>query len=175
MLLTPPNNGSVVSLTPVNSFSAVSLTPAKNVKIFGYFPWQGLIASVVDPTEQFIAGVNDTGDKYSFANISANFWKNSKRPHWNTWGPGEHWFMKKTWSRKSRVRLPLKAICHEITEFGSLNSQSLLYTEYPAPKFSKNKNIQTFYHKRNKLANLLQYVCCKFGCQYPKALKKFAL
>ncbi len=36
-----------------------------------------------------------------------NFWKNSKRLQWNTWGPGGHWFMKKTWSRKSRVRLAM--------------------------------------------------------------------
>ena len=27
---------------------------------------------------------------------------------------GGHWFMKKNWSRKSRVRLPLKGQCHEI-------------------------------------------------------------
>ncbi len=32
----------------------------------------------------------------------------SMTPVWNTWRPGGHWFMKKTWSRKSRVRLPLK-------------------------------------------------------------------
>ncbi len=36
-----------------------------------------------------------------------NFRKNSKWLQWNTWRPGGHWFMKKTWSRKSRVRLPL--------------------------------------------------------------------
>jgi hypothetical protein len=64
-------------------------------------PQQGLIAgvvdtgdkffaSVIDTAEQFIAGVVDTGDKYSFAHISANFQKNSKRPQWNTWGPGGH-------------------------------------------------------------------------------------
>jgi hypothetical protein len=47
-------------------------------------------AGVIDTAEQFIAGVVDTGDKYSFANISANFRKNSKRPHWNTLGPGGH-------------------------------------------------------------------------------------
>ncbi len=37
----------------------------------------------------------------------ANFRNNSKWLQWNTWGPGGHWFMKKNWSRKSRVRLPL--------------------------------------------------------------------
>ncbi len=53
-------------------------------------PWQGIITGVVDTgdkffagvlytTEQLIAGVVDTSDKHSFANISANFRKNSKR------------------------------------------------------------------------------------------------
>ncbi len=100
MSLTPPNNLSAVSLTPVNSFSAVSLTPANNFRLFGYFPVTRIkFAGVIDTA--------DTGDKYSFSNISANFRKNSKWPQWNTWGPGGHWFMQKTWSRKSRVRLPL--------------------------------------------------------------------
>jgi hypothetical protein len=82
-----------VSLTLVNSFLVVTLTPA----IFGYFPVTRIndtgdkfFAGVFDTAEQFIAGDNDTGDKYSFANISANFRKNSKRPQWNTWGPGGH-------------------------------------------------------------------------------------
>ncbi len=83
-----------------NNCSPVSLSPA--------IKWQGLIAGVIDTAEQLIAGVVDTGDKHhSFANISANFRKYSKRLHLNTWGPGGHWLMKKTWSRKSRVRLPL--------------------------------------------------------------------
>ncbi len=67
------------------------MTPAKNFRLFGYFPVTRInggvnetgdkfFAVVVDTAEQFIAGVNDTGDKYSFANISANFRKNSKRP-----------------------------------------------------------------------------------------------
>ena len=81
-------------------------------KILGFlviFPWQGFIfRRGVDTAEQFIAGVVDTSDKYSFANISVNFRKNSNRPQWYTWGHGGHWFMKKTGSRKSRVRLPLK-------------------------------------------------------------------
>jgi hypothetical protein len=92
VLLTPPNNLSAVSLTPVNSFSAVSLTLAKNFRLFGYFPVTRInhdtsdtfFADVVDTAEQFIASV-----KYSFVNISANFRENSKRPQWNTWGPGE--------------------------------------------------------------------------------------
>ncbi len=47
-------------------------------------------AGVVDTAEQFINGVVDTGDKQYFANISANFRKNSKWLQWNTWGPGGH-------------------------------------------------------------------------------------
>jgi hypothetical protein len=39
-----------------------------------------MFSGVNDTGEKFIAGVNDTGE-YSFANISANFRKNSKRPH----------------------------------------------------------------------------------------------
>jgi hypothetical protein len=85
MSLTPPNNLSAVSLTPV-SFSAVSLTPAKNVRLFDYFPVTRIndtgdkfFAGVVDTAEQYISGVVCTGNKYSFANISANFQKNSKR------------------------------------------------------------------------------------------------
>ncbi len=48
----------------------------------------------------------DTGDKHSFANISANFPKKFKTApidQLNTQGTGGHWFMKKTWSRKFRV------------------------------------------------------------------------
>ncbi len=37
-------------------------------------------AGVVDTGKLLIAGVVDTADKHSFANISANFRKNSKRP-----------------------------------------------------------------------------------------------
>jgi hypothetical protein len=47
-------------------------------------------AGVVDTAEQLIAGVVDTVDKHLFAIISMNFLKNSKRPQWNTWGPGGH-------------------------------------------------------------------------------------
>jgi hypothetical protein len=75
----------------VNSFSVVLLTPVKNFRLFGYFPLtKKFFAGVVDTAEEFIAGVSDTGNKYSFANISVNFRKNSKRPQWNTWGPGGH-------------------------------------------------------------------------------------
>jgi hypothetical protein len=58
----------------------------------------------------FFAGVVDIADKHSFANISGNFWKNSKWSYWDTQGPGGHWFMKKIWCRKSRVRLPLSTL-----------------------------------------------------------------
>jgi hypothetical protein len=103
-----------VTTTPVINLSAVSTTLAITEN-----PWQGLITGVnntgnkffpdvVDTAEQLIAGVVDTGDKHSFAIISANFQKNSKLPHCYTRGPGGHWFMKKTGSQKSRVRLPLK-------------------------------------------------------------------
>jgi hypothetical protein len=41
-------------------------------------------------------------------NISANFWKKSKRPLWYTQGLGGNWFMKRTRSKKSRDTVPLK-------------------------------------------------------------------
>ncbi len=41
---------------------------------------------VIDIVEQLITCVVDIGDKHSFANISANKKKTSKRPQWNTWG-----------------------------------------------------------------------------------------
>ncbi len=56
----------------------------------------------------FIAGVVDTAEQHPFAIIYANFRKKSKRSQWHTQGPGGHWFTKKTWGRKSRVRLPLR-------------------------------------------------------------------
>ncbi len=55
----------------------------------------------------FIAGVVDTGYQPLLSNISKYFSKNSKWAPWYTQGPGGNWFMKKTWSRKSGVRLPL--------------------------------------------------------------------
>ncbi len=47
--------------------------------------------------------------KNKVANISANFRKNSKWPQKDTQGPGVTDSWKKTWSLKSRVRLPLRA------------------------------------------------------------------
>jgi hypothetical protein len=51
---------------------------------------------------QFIAGVVDTGDKQKIVKISANFYKNLKRPQWDPQGPGGNKFME-----ESHVRLPL--------------------------------------------------------------------
>jgi hypothetical protein len=62
----------------------VSLTPAIKVKsgqnvIAGVNDTgDKLIAGVVDTGEHLIAGVVDTGNQHSFANISANFRRNSK-------------------------------------------------------------------------------------------------
>ncbi len=79
MSLTPPNNLSAVSLTLVEQFF---------FRLFGYFPVTRIndtgdkfFAGVLDTTEQFIAGVNNTGDIYSFANISANFRKIQNGPN----------------------------------------------------------------------------------------------
>ncbi len=46
-------------------------------------------AGVVDTSEQFIASVFDTGDKYSFANISANFEKIHNGPNGILGGLGD--------------------------------------------------------------------------------------
>ncbi len=59
--ITTPAINLPVSMTPLNSFSPVSL----------------------------FTGVVDTGDKHSFANISANIRQNSKRLQWNTGGLGD--------------------------------------------------------------------------------------
>ncbi len=68
----------------------------------------------------FFPGVVDIADKCSFANISTNFRKNLKWSYWDTQGPGGHWFMKKIWCRKSRVRLPLKTMWTVFLFFGYL-------------------------------------------------------
>ncbi len=59
----------------------------------------------------FAAGVVDTDGQPWAANISANFWKKSKRPQWCTQGLGGNWFMKKTRSKKSRDTVPLSQNC----------------------------------------------------------------
>ncbi len=51
-----------------------------------------------------------TTPTHSLANISANFLENLKWPQGNTHRPWRHKFMKKTWSRKSRVRLPFNCL-----------------------------------------------------------------
>ncbi len=62
---------------------------------------------VVDTSEKLIATVVDNCDKHWITNISANFLQNLKRPQWKIEGTRGNCFMKKTWCRKSRVRLPL--------------------------------------------------------------------
>jgi len=64
------------------------------------------IAGVIDANEQLVTGVVDTGDKYSFANISANFEKFEKAPL-VYFGARETLIHTKTWSWKSCVRPPL--------------------------------------------------------------------
>ncbi len=59
---------------------------------------------------QIIVGVVDIGKKHKVVNISANLRKNSQGPQWDTQGPEGNWFMKKTWTRKSRARLPLSVL-----------------------------------------------------------------
>ena len=76
-------------------FMAVPMTPSAAVADFGsrryrrFIPFNfllslaaphlhGVLVLVVDTAEQLIAGVVDTADKHSFANISENFRKNSK-------------------------------------------------------------------------------------------------
>ncbi len=92
------DNCSPVSLSLAINLSLVSTTP-----VITENPWQ-FIAGVVDTGEQFIAGVVDTRNKHSFVNSSANFLKVSKRPQWNTWGPGGQWFMKKNLKSKILFR-----------------------------------------------------------------------
>ncbi len=52
----------------------------------------------------FATCVNDIGSAHWAANIS----ENSQWPFGDTQGLGRNWFMKKTWSRKSRDTVPLK-------------------------------------------------------------------
>jgi hypothetical protein len=109
----PPGLCSEYPIGIVSNLSPVSTTPAITEN-----PWQGLIAGVID-----------TGDKHSFENIFANFRKNSKRPQGSTHGSRGHWFMKKTWSRKSRVRLPLKpSVCGKAGEY--THTESLVFLFY---------------------------------------------
>ncbi len=47
-----------------------------------------------------------------FSNTSANFRNNSKRPQWNTQGPGGHWFMKKNLKEKISCQPPFNPLPH---------------------------------------------------------------
>ncbi len=58
----------------------------------------------------FIANVVETTDKHSFAIISANFWAKNETIPMAYSGARGTLIYEKTWSRKSRVRLPLKII-----------------------------------------------------------------
>ncbi len=69
--LTPVANLPPVSLTPVANLQPVSTTLAKLLAKFA--------AGVLDNGGKYAAGVVDTGGASWLANISANFWKNSKR------------------------------------------------------------------------------------------------
>jgi hypothetical protein len=77
----------------------VSTTPAVPVEKFAI--------GVVDSSGKFATSVVYTGGAPSLANISTNFWKNLKWPQCYYRGLGGRWFMKKTWSKKSRDTVPL--------------------------------------------------------------------
>jgi hypothetical protein len=67
----------------------------------------------------------DTGGKPWAMNISANFWKNSKRPQWYTQGLGGNWFMKKNQKSKISWHCPFKKCnCFKLP---SLISQAVIY------------------------------------------------
>ncbi len=101
---TPVANLPPVSLTPVANLTPVTTTQAELVAKFA--------AGVVDTGGKFATGVNDTGGVPWLANISANFWKNLKWPKCYFQGVGGRWFMKKTWSKKSRDTVPLNFYFH---------------------------------------------------------------
>ncbi len=152
--LTPPKNLSAVSLTPANSFSAVSLTPAINFRPIGYF-WQVSKIknlSLVSTTPAIKFSLVSLTPLNSFSPVSFTpaininsrislriLKKNSKRPQWNTYGPGGHWFMKKTWARKSSVRLPLRRerAVERISRDGAVtNNQTVLFLLFIGPSES---------------------------------------
>ncbi len=83
------------------------------IKTYSALSWclnnNKIFAGVVDTGEQLIAGVVDTVINIHLQISSRIFEKKFRNsPKWNTWGPGGKWFMKKTWRRKSRVRLPFR-------------------------------------------------------------------
>ncbi len=99
------SNDTIGSRVRLRRLEISPMCPLQLSPILGSSPPPRVLVLVT--STKFIVGVIVTGDKHSFANISANFRKKSKRPHWNTWGPGWQWSWKKTRSLKSRVRLPL--------------------------------------------------------------------
>ncbi len=159
------DNCSLVSLSPAINLWPVSLSPAIIVHRCRWHRWEiyrryqrhrrsqksvtRIIPGVVDTGEQLIAGVVDTGEKHSFGNISANFWKNSKRLQWNTWGPRGQWFMKKTWSRKSRVRFPLMQkflkVCVSCTLY---SSHRFFPTSKSLTDTKRTENLPSLFHLR---------------------------
>jgi hypothetical protein len=58
----------------------------------------------------FYRGVADTADKHSFANISANFRKNSKRSYWDTQGPGGKLIHVQNLKLKISCQIPFKLL-----------------------------------------------------------------
>ncbi len=69
-------------------------------------------AGVVDTGSNFATGVVDTCGAPWLANSCANFRKNWKWPYCYFQGLGQRWFMKKTWSKKSRDTVPLRLWVH---------------------------------------------------------------
>jgi len=97
------------------------------------------IAGVVDTSKQLIAGVVDTSDKHSFPNISANF----REKIWNgpngiLGGPGDNDLWKKTWSRKSRVRLPVMLPWAFVSQHTSYVPNKVLLKSYKTSNLEKD-------------------------------------
>ncbi len=130
--MTPPKNCSPVSTTPPINFWVMSTTPAIRQSCLYQLPytWKWKIrknfifrcnvhtTKTLTKNEKnytwnvfsFIAGVVDTAEQHPLPIISANFRKKSKRSQRHTQGPGITLIFEKTWSRKSRVRLPLRTM-----------------------------------------------------------------
>ncbi len=93
---------------------------------------QKLFTGVNDTAGKFFAGVNDTDNKtlltipacldLKFKNKPKIQSTRVKCPYRTLRGPRGHWFMKKTWSSKSLVRLPLKVL-----KFGLWRTTSVCY------------------------------------------------
>jgi hypothetical protein len=112
----------------------------------------------------FIAGVVDTAEQHLFAVISANFRTKSKRSQWHTQGPGGHWFTKKTWGRKSRVRLPFKN--HRVEAFFDILCTFILLVccrQYnpPPPQMSQWNLPPCFFSYSFFSLQIACTVCCR--------------